>query len=363
MKKLYAIQVFSYTAIMLSITFVPSMAENLGADWLGIATVVGAYNISYFMSSMIFGRLADLHGRKRFIIWGLLLATIAFFLQFFYHDYISLLLFRVLAGFTVGIFPAAVVSIAHDIGGKMGKLSAWGAMGWTLGSYIAGLVGSVFALRYTFLLSSAFFLMAFLVSIPLRDSGVRVENIPLFPYNVFRRNWALYTSYFLRHVSATMIWTFWVLFVRSIGGNEFWQAATMGINSMVQFLVMYFYTDLGKPRNLITYGLILSALTFLSYAFIGNVYLLIPSQITLALSWSFLYVGALKYLTENNPEKSTATGLLNSIISISAAIGPFLGGLIMFITGEYMYLMLTAFVVSLSGAVLFILHTRKNESF
>ncbi|NPA75318.1 MAG: MFS transporter [Euryarchaeota archaeon] len=354
-KKLYGIQVLSYSAIMLSITFVPQIAKNLGANWLEIALVVGAYNISYFSSSLIFGRLADLHGRRRFIVVGLGLATIAFFLQFFYFNYTSLLIFRIIAGFTVGIYPAAVISIAHDFGMKMGKLSSWGAMGWTLGSYVAGAVGMLFALRYTFLLSSFLFLGAFIISLTVPDSGVRVKSVPLFPVNVFKRNWVLYTSYFLRHVSGTMIWTFWVLFVRSIGGNAFWQAATMGINSMVQFFVMYFYTDLGTPKKLIIAGLGLSSMTFLSYAFINNVYLLIPSQVTLALSWSFLYVGALKHLTETNPEKSTATGFLNSTISIAAASGPFLGGAVMYLTNSYVYLMISAFIISMLGVVLFAL--------
>ncbi len=364
MKKLYFIQVFSYTSIMLSITFVPAIAESLGAGWLEIAMVVGAYNIAYFASSMIFGRLADIHGRRKFIVLGLFFATLSFALQFFYFDYFTLLLFRVLAGFAVGIFPAAVISIAHDFGGKMGKLSSWGALGWTIGSYLAGFIGTIMALRYTFLVSAFFFMVAFFIAIFLKDSNVRVRSVPVFPVNVFRRNWVLYTSYFLRHISGTMIWTFWVLFVRSIGGNAFWQAATMGINSMVQFIVMFFYTDLGDPKKLVFGGLLLSSITFLSYAFIGNVYLLIPSQVTLALSWSFLYVGSLKHLTEQNQEKSTATGLLNSTISISAAAGPFLGGFVMYLTSSYTYLMLIAFAISACGIILFAYHTfRKTESF
>ena len=355
-KKLYGIQILTYSAIMIAITYIPRIAKSLGANWLEISLVVGAYNLSYFLSSLIFGRMADIHGRRKFIVLGLFLSTIAFLLQFLYINYISLLLFRIASGFAVGIFPAAVVSIAHDSGIKMGKLSSWGAMGWAIGSYLAGIVGMIFSLRITFLISSVFFLGAFLLSIPIKDSDVRIREIPLFPVTVLKKNWILYFSYMLRHISGTMIWTVWVLFVKSIGGNSFWQAATMGINSTVQFFVMYFYTDFGKSKNLILYGLIFSSITFLSYAFINNVYLLIPSQVTLALSWSFLYVGALKYLTSNNKEKATATGLLNSTISISAALGPFIGGAVMYITHSYVDLMLLSFLISLIGVGLFAIY-------
>ncbi len=353
MKKLYGIQVLSYSAIMLSITFVPTIAKSLGANWMEISVVVGSYNLAYFLSSFIFGRLADVHGRRRFIVGGLLLATLAFFLQYFYTSYLSLLVFRILAGFTVGIFPAAVISTAHDFGMKMGKLSSWGALGWAIGSYSAGIIAMITNLRLTFLISSLFFLIAFIISLPVKDSGVRVKNIPVFPVNVLRKNYPLYLSYFLRHASATMIWTFWVLYIERIGGNYFWQAATMGINSTTQFFVMYFYTDLGKSKNLVLYGLVFSSITFLSYAFINNVWLIIPVQVLLAVSWSFLYVGSLKFLTERNPEKATATGLLNSTISISSAVGPFLGGAVMLLFNSYSALMITAFLISSLGILLF----------
>ena len=352
-KKLYGIQVLSYSAIMLSITYVPAIAKNLGANWMDISIVVGAYNIAYFLSSLIFGRMADVHGRRKFIIIGLLLATIAFFVQYLYTSYLSLLIFRSIAGFTVGIFPAAVISTAHDFGLKMGKLSSWGAMGWAIGSYVAGIAGMLMALRFTFLFSSIFFAFAFIISFEVKDSGVRLKNVPLFPAEVFTRNYPLYISFFLRHTAATMIWTFWVLYIKAIGGNYFWQAATMGINSTTQFFVMYFYTDPSKSKTLILYGLIFSAFTFLSYAFINNVWFIVPAQILLALSWSFLYVGSLKFLTEQNPEKATATGLLNSIIGISAATGPFLGGVVMLAFNSYTSLMLTSFAISAAGIALF----------
>ncbi len=350
---IYSTQTFAYSAIMLSITYVPKIAKDFGANWLEISIVVGFYNIAYFLSSMIFGRFADLYGRKKFIVVGLLVASIAFFIQYLSQDYLSLLIFRTLAGFTVGVFPAAVISLAHDLRLKMGKLSSWGALGWAIGSYLAGLIAILYSLKTTFIASSAFFLFAFIISLKLKDSGVRVKSVPVFPVNVFKKNYPLYISYLLRHLSATMIWTFWVLYIRSIGGDYFWQAATMGINSTTQFFIMILYTDIGKAERLIFLGLIMSSMTFISYAFINDIWLIIPVQIMLATSWSFLYVGSLKFLTEKNVEKATATGLLNSTIAISAALGPFVGGAIMEIFQSYRFLMISSFVISSLGIFLF----------
>jgi MFS family permease len=39
-----------------------------------------------------------------------------------------------------------------------------------------------------------------------------------------------------------------------------------------------------------------------------------------------MYVGSLNYLLENNAEKATATGMLNSAVSLAGIIGPLIGG-------------------------------------
>ncbi len=360
--KLYLMQIISYTAIMLSISYTPRIAAQLGATFFQVALVFSLYNLTYFLSSMTFGRLADIHGRRRFILVGFVIASILFLLQYFYRDYYTLLLFRIMAGFAAGIFPAAIVSMAHDLRLKMGKLSAFGALGWAIGSYLAGLISLFFPLKATYIFSSLIFILGLLVTRGLPDTGVRIEKIPLFPADVFRRNWSIYVPYILRHSSATMIWAYWPIFIKSIGGNSFWQAATMGINSTVQFFLMYFYTDVRKSTHLIFLGLILSSLTFLSYGFAASIWMILPIQVMLAASWSFLYVGSLRYLTDNNREKATATGLLNSSIGISAFLGPLIGGALMHFLPTFRALMLLSFFLSSLGVILFSFASKKSGS-
>ncbi len=361
-RRIYLVQIVSYTAIMLSITYTPSLAAATGASRFEISLIFSLYNFAYFLSSMIFGRLTDIHGRRIFILTGFFVSSIAFLLQYFYRDYFSLLFLRIIAGFSAGIFPAAVISLAHDINMKMGKLSSFGALGWALGGYLAGVISLFFSLKSTYIFSSAVFLIGFFMALRIHDVGVKIERIPLFPKDVIRRNWSLYLSYIFRHSAATMIWAYWPLFIASIGGNTFWQAATMGVNSTVQFFLMYFYTDVRRDTSLIFWGLVLSSLTFLSYSFTYNVWLIIPVQAVLATSWSFLYVGSLKYLTDRNPEKATATGLLNSSIGISAFLGPLLGGVFMEFFPNFRYLMLFSFSVAFLGVLLF-LFTHKGDLF
>jgi len=361
-KRIYAIQIATYTAVMLSITYTPKLAAQTGATNMEIAVVFSLYNLAYFLSSMIFGRLADLKGRRIFITGGLFLASLAFLAQYFYFDYYSLLLLRIIAGFSAGIFPAATISLGHDIKMRMGRISAFGAAGWAIGSYLAGIVSLLFGLQATYIFSSLVLLFAFFIAFRIKDTGVRVINIPRIPINVIKRNWHLYLSYIFRHSAATMIWAYWPLFVESIGGNSFWQAATMGINSTAQFFIMYFYADTRKSTKLIVWGLFLSSITFLSYSVISSVLEMLPIQVLLATSWAFLYVGSLNYLTSKNPEKATATGLLNSAIGISAFMGPLIGGAVMTILPNYRYLMVFSFMVAFTGMLIFKLGERRSKS-
>jgi len=352
-KRIYWIQIATYTAIMLSITYTPALAAETGASNFEIALTFSLYNLAYFFSSMIFGRLSDVKGRKVFISTGLLVATIAFLAQYFYWDYPSLLVLRIMAGFSAGIFPAATISLAHDLKMRMGRISAFGAAGWAIGSYLAGVISIFFGTRAPYAFSSLVLFLAFLSTIRMKDSGVRVRNIPIFPVETIKRNAHLYISYIFRHSAATMIWAFWPLFIKSIGGNAFWQAATMGVNSTVQFFIMFFYADTRKSTKLITWGLALSSLTFFSYTLVSNVWEILPVQVLLATSWSFLYVGSLNYLTSRNRERATATGLLNSSIGISAFLGPLMGGAFMTFFPDYTYLMLFSSFLAFTGVLVF----------
>ncbi len=352
-RKIYGIQVATYTALMLSITYSPKLAADTGASSMEIALVFSLYNLAYFLSSMMFGRMADIYGRKIFITAGFLIASLAFLAQYFYWNYYSLLFLRILAGFAAGVFPAATISLAHDIKMKMGRISAFGAAGWALGSYFAGIIAIFFGMRATYLFSSIVFALSLFVAWKLEDTGVRIKDIPRIPAEVIKRNWHLYLAYIFRHSAATMIWAFWPLFVESIGGNAFWQAATMGVNSTAQFFLMYFYADMKKSTSLIVWGLALSSLTFFLYALVDNVWEMMPVQVILASSWAFLYVGSLNYLTARNPEKATATGLLNSSIGIAAFLGPLLGGVFMSFVPNYRYLMLFSMMIAFLGVLVF----------
>jgi len=79
----------------------------------------------------------------------------------------------------------------------------------------------------------------------------------------------------------------------------------------------------------------------------------VPSQIVLGFAWSCLYVGSLKCVTETNDEKSTASGLLQSVIAVSGVIGPVIAAILYAIWPSYFPVLFNAFVMSIISFIIF----------
>jgi predicted MFS family arabinose efflux permease len=133
-----------------------------------------------------------------------------------------------------------------------------------------------------------------------------------------------------------MIWAFWPLFLQQLGADYFWIGVTSAINTGTQFLVMYFLTDRGWSTGLLRLGLLLSSVTFVTFALAPNFWWILPTQILLGISWALLYVGGLRAATEGHPNPGAASAIFAGVLNISMVIGPALGALLVPIGGYYL---------------------------
>ncbi len=351
------IQFLLSSGVMLSWIFIPSLSKDLGASNIQIGLIGASYGVSVFLSSYIFGRASDMLGRKVFINVGLGLCVVSFLIQVFANDVLSLAVLRFVAGFTVGIATAPLIAYVFETGGRMGKLSSYGSLGWALGNILAGIIAVYWQL---FALSSLFFLIAFIMSLRLPRARAMRVKIPLFPREVIRRNLGVYISYFLRNTGASSIWVIFPIFLTDIGASKFWIGVIYFLNSGSQVVMMRF-VDRFRDTHLISLGVLVSSIVFLSYSFATHYTQVIPLQLLLALSWSCLYVGSLMYMTERNIERATSVGMLTSVISISGAFGPLLGGIISQLYG-FRAVMYSAALLSFIGFIIALRNGRSQGS-
>lgn len=339
-----AIQFLHNAAISMSFIFIPSLAKELGANNLQIGFIGAANGVMIFASSYAFGRAADIYGRMRFLRFGLALSVLSFFLQIFASDWIDLVLIRAFTGFTIGIFIPPLLAYAYEEGGPMGRFSSYGSLGWAIGNLVAGLIAVYWGL---FALSSLCFAAALAISLKLPAQEFKALKIPIFPTAVIRRNIRVYAAYFLRHTGANAAWIIFPLFLADIGASPFWIGIIYFLNSGSQVLFMRF-ADRFRDEELVRAGVVFSVLVFLGYGVASDYRQILPLQFLLAASWSSLYVGSVLYMAHRNVEKATSLGMLNSVISISGAIGPLIGGAVAQLWG-FRAVMYAAALLSASG--------------
>jgi len=132
------IRFFAFASMMSSWTYLSIFARGLGISDTEIGFMIAFYSLASFLSSFVFGRASDKYGRKLLLLIGLILSTIAFFLQIFAQDFLTLLIIRVSTGFCLGIYPASLIAYVHENKKDLSKFSSFGSLGWAFGSFISG---------------------------------------------------------------------------------------------------------------------------------------------------------------------------------------------------------------------------------
>ncbi|MCX8152074.1 MAG: MFS transporter [Archaeoglobaceae archaeon] len=331
-------------SIASSLIFIPLFAKELGASDLEIGLITSFYSLSIFISSWFFGRLSDLY-EKNFAALGLVLSSIFFALQSLASNSLQLLIVRTLLGFSLGIFPAALMSYAYKEEKKIGYFSAFGSLGWAFGQLAAGII---MFYDKIFIFGSILTFIAFATSFfkikPIKILTVRSQK------RILKENFRIYFAFFLRHVGASAVWLVFPIYLHQLGISKFWIGVIYFANSFMQFFMMP-RVEKFSSEKLITSGAIFSAFTFIFYSFLNCTWQFILIQFLIAFGWSSIYVGALKALLEKNEEKGSVVGFLNSTIYFSTIVGSVFGGIIAEIF-DYRSCMIFGAILCLLAAVI-----------
>ncbi|MGB9741780.1 MAG: MFS transporter [candidate division WOR-3 bacterium] len=348
MTALYLIQLLANAGLNAVVVYIPLWAKSLGANNSQVGLLVGLYQGMMFLSSLLFGRWADFGDRKRFVVMGLGLSALALGFHLLPRNLTALFSVRALLGISAGIFPAALVAYFYAGNRNLGRFSGFGALGWAVGALLVGILNNTLLLLVSALIMLFTAIFAQLV---LQQQPVRL-NLPFFNARVFSRNWRVYLSFLLRHLGAFSIWTIFPLYLAHLGASRFWIGFIYALNPLAQFLFMNILEPV-KDTLLIRSGLWLSVVVFILFGIARRFEQVIPIQIALALSWSCLYLGTLKQLLRRNEEKSTASGILQSVLSLAAVLGALLEG----ITGAFDYraIMFAAAGIAFGGALLYLM--------
>lgn len=142
-------------------TAIPQVVGDLGGFDL-IGWVFSIYLLANTVTIPVYGKLADLYGRKPVLVFGIVIFLIGSALSAAAWDMLSLILFRALQGLGAGSIAATVNTVAADLYDvrERGKIQGWLSSVWGISAVMAPAVGGIFA-QY------ASWRWIFLVNLPL----------------------------------------------------------------------------------------------------------------------------------------------------------------------------------------------------
>ena len=339
----FLVQFISSLSMLSMFTYVPYWAFLNGFSNLEIALITVYYGISIFFTNLIVGRLSDLVGvRKPFILIGLIITSVSVLSLGLQLNFVEFSIARIITGIGYGIYIPTLTALVTDKNLKLGKFSGVGTAAWAVGVVISGALG-IFWVPGIFVFSSLVVLGSFFIAFLIKEEKTDTKKYELSSMAVFWERKRYFLSFIVRHSLASAVWALWPIYLASLGADEFSIALIQVLNPVTSSFIMGRITDKIDSKLMFNIGLLFSGLAFFAYLIAPNWYFILPAQIILGISWGFIYVGVLRYAIESSDfDRSTVSGWINSIQSISVIIGSAFSFVILFLGGTVLDLIIYA---------------------
>ncbi len=121
----------------------PSIGNEFALDAVSLSWVATSYLLAAAMFLVPFGRIADIHGRKKVFVYGTLVYTLSSFLSAISPSAVVLIAFRVLQGIGSAMLFGTGVAILTAVfpAGERGKVLGWNTAGVYTGLSIGPVLG------------------------------------------------------------------------------------------------------------------------------------------------------------------------------------------------------------------------------
>ena len=149
---------FSGTATRIVAISMPTVAQSLGTDLLGVSWALLSYQLSNIGLSVVFGRISDLWGREKMFALGFLVFAVSSLLCGLSQSVMQLILSRFAQGVGGAMLQSssralASESVTEDLAGRaQGYMTTAHHVGFILGPSIGGIMIDYFSWRWSFFL-------------------------------------------------------------------------------------------------------------------------------------------------------------------------------------------------------------------
>ena len=156
---LFLIPFLQGCGVDLYVPSMPRLADYFNTKPHFIQFSIGSYLIGYALGQITLGSLSDIYGRKKIIVGGLALFSLASFLCIWSPNVYFLIFYRFIQGAAIGGPTAASRAIAKDCfsGVEFHKINSFIATSWALGPIVGPLIGGYLQEYFSWQASFYFF--------------------------------------------------------------------------------------------------------------------------------------------------------------------------------------------------------------
>ncbi|GIM45106.1 MFS transporter [Collibacillus ludicampi] len=336
----------------LVIPFLPLYIEELGVhvtesveQWAGVA--FGATFLLAAIVSPVWGRLADIHGRKLMLIRASLGMALVMATMGLVGNVYELVGLRFLMGAVSGYISASITLVAtqtpkEHAGWALGTLSTGQVGGTLLGPLIGGYLAEIIGIRHIFFVTGGFMFLAFLVTVffvkenfkPMKTarlSGREVwQSLPKRRFVL-----ALFVTSFMLQLANLSIEPIITVYVKQLLHDTSHVAFISGVVVATSgFANVFAAPRLGKladrigPQKVLVAALTVAAIVFIPQAYVQNPWQLMALRFVLGVAAAGLLPSVNALMKRMIPDSLAGRvfGYNQSAQYMGNIAGPILGG-------------------------------------
>lgn len=332
----------------LIVPVMPAFLETFNAGGQVYGILIAGFALAQFIFSPIAGDLSDKHGRKPFIIIGLIIFGLANVLLAIANTVFILFVARFLCGFGAALVMPPIMAFVADIttpeerGKGMGMLGASISLGFTIGPGIGGALSAV-DLVFPFYFAGVAAIIAAIISflfLPNVKSAVAVDDQVVKRENLFKQLLrSTKTSYFMFLI---------IVFIFSFGISNFQATISLYLDEKFNYspfdislilvvggiagviLQMFIIDKLFKKYGemlVILINLVVASISTLLIIYVSGYFIILAVATIFTIATTFIRpaVNTLISKVAGN-EQGFAAGMNNAYMSLGNMFGPLLAG-------------------------------------
>ena len=358
----------------------PAYLQVFGVGGQVLGFLIACFALAQFLLSPVAGDLSDRHGRKRFIVAGLVVYGIAQLLFGFASEVWLLFLARFLSGAGAAFIMPPIMAFVADIttyeerGKGMGMIGAAMSLGFMIGPGIGGFLSKV-DLTFPFYLAGSIALLAALLSaiyLPnVQNTNVvttKRENLAKQLLRSFKTSYFVFLivvftfSFGIANFQSTL--ALYLDFKFNYSPTDIAIIVTIGGFAGVilqMFVVNKLFKRFGEMKVILV-NLIAAAITMLLVIYISGFFIILIVATLFSIATTFIRPAVNTLISKlAGEEQGFAAGMNNAYMSLGNMFGPALAGILFEWNTNSPYILGT--VVLASCFILAITWTRKKAPY